>query len=139
MSNSIKKHPSLCSIGDVIKFVILSPYDTTTYSGEVTAIADFDRARPYGDILATYSAISKGAALIQKELIDPKLDTYLVVRCTDGIVRAIGYQWIEDELVELTSTTATQDIRLFHVTPEKAAQAISILRNSGFICKVVPT
>jgi len=138
MSNSIKKHPSLCYIGDDIKFATISPYDTSVYSGKVIAISDFDRARPYSDILAAYSAISKGAAIIQKELIDPKLDTYLVVKCTDDVVRAIGYQWIEDELVELVSETNNHDIRLFHVTPEKAAQAISILRNSGFICKIIP-
>jgi hypothetical protein len=35
MSNSIKKAPSACSLGDVIKFKLISEYDTTVYSGKI--------------------------------------------------------------------------------------------------------
>jgi hypothetical protein len=137
MASSIKIPPTQCSIGDTIKFTLISRYDTTVYSGKIHAIADYDRARPYGDIASTHSQMVESASLLGKELIDCRLDTYLIVHCHDNEYRAIGFQWIENELVEIIEKDKNYDIRLFNVTPEKAAQALAILRNSNFVCKLV--
>jgi len=137
MSNSIKKAPSACSIGDMIKFKLISEFDVTNYSGKIKAITDFDRARPYGDIASLHSSMVSGASFIQKELIDCRLDTYFIVLCHDGQIRPIGFQWIKDDLVEIISEDRTYDLRLFNISPEKAAQALAILRNNDFICKLI--
>lgn len=137
MSNSIKKAPSMCSLGDTIKFKLISEFDTTVYSGKIHAIADYDRARPYGDIASIHSSMLSGASLIQKELIDCRLDTYFIIYCHDEVYRAIGFQWIHDDLVEVLSEDTTFDIRLFNISSEKAAQAIAILRNHDFVCKLI--
>jgi hypothetical protein len=137
MANYIKKTPEACSIGDTIKFTLISPYDATVYSGKIHSISDFDRARPYGDIASMHSAMLRGAALLEKELIDCRLDTYFIVKCHDDQYRPIGFQWIADGLVELISENKNFSIKLFNVSPEKAAQAMAILRNSNFICKLI--
>jgi hypothetical protein len=138
MSNSIKKAPSACSLGDVIKFKLISEYDTTVYSGKIQAIADYERARAYGDIAAMHRAKLSGASLINKEMIDCRLDKYFIVKCHDDEVRPIGFQWIHDDLVEVLSEDTTFDIRLFNISSEKAAQAIAILRRYDFVCKLIP-
>lgn len=136
MSETTKKHPSQCLVGDVIKFTIISPYDTQTYQGPIKGILDYERARPY-NLSNTRSGVVKGAALIQKELLEPKDETYLLIQCQDDTLRAIGYQWFTDELVEIITYVGNYDIRLFNVTAEQAAQALDLLRNQEYLCKIV--
>jgi hypothetical protein len=146
MSNFIKKKPEECSIGDTIKFRVISPFDENVYSGTIQAICDYDRARPYGDLAATHAAMVQGATTMGKELDDCRLDTFFVIKLVynqgnklsgDNLM-AVGFQWIMDGLVELVSESRTYDVRLFNVSPEQAAQAVAILRNSDFVCKLVP-
>lgn len=135
MSKSRKKTPDKCVVGETISFKLISKFDVVVYSGKIQAITDYDRARPFGDIPAIHSSM---AASTEEELMDPRLDKYLIVKCQDNQHRPIGFQWIEDGLVEVISSDDTYEIKIYSTTQARAAYALSILRNEGYICKLVP-
>lgn len=132
-----------CKLGDTIRFKTISNVDVNVYSGKVIGIVDFERARTYGDVAATHLQMEQGASLNGKEeLIDVTQQKFLIVSCSSGEVIPFGFEWLqstdnEQGVVERIAVGYTYTIRLYNVSSAEAATAMNLLRQNGYVCKLL--
>lgn len=143
MSVSQQITPASVKVGDQIKFKTIHIKDTTIYSGKVVGIADFATARIYGDVAATHLAMSQGLSQhdSSKTLLDVTKQTFLIVKCYDGVTRPFAFEWLitEDDIygyVSVIEIGAIYSIRLYDVSADEASIAMEFLKSKGYTCKL---
>lgn len=144
MSTNDQISPVSVKVGDQIKFSTINIKDTTVYSGKVIGIGDFATARVYGDVASTHLTMEQGMSQIDSNvtLIDVTNQTYLIVKCHDGVVRPFAYEWLQSETgvygkVTVITPGAVYNIKLYDASASDAAIALDILRAKGYVCKLV--
>jgi hypothetical protein len=139
MANLETISPLSIKVGDTIKFTVIDINDTTLYSGKVVSVCDYDSARAYADVNAIHQAMLAADPMID----DVTLLRFIVVECYDGVRRPYGFQtdgkksWFSNNSVEVIETGSEYQIKLYNVSNEEATLAIRILREQGYVCKIV--
>ena len=136
--------PNSVKVGDQIKFTTISIKDTTVYSGKVIGIGDFATARVYGDVASAHLVMEQGMSQIDSSvtLIDVTKQTFLIVKCYDGVVRPFAFEWLKDDMgnygkVTVIEPGAIYAIKLYDASASDASSALNVLRAKGYVCKLV--
>lgn len=134
---------SNCTVGSLIKFKTISNVDSSVYTGTVIGICDYPRARVYGDVAATHLSMEQGQALLG---IDPLVDVteqqFLIVQLATGDIVPYATEWLTTTTgthgyVELVDVGGTFIIKLYNVSSSDAATAVNVLKDAGYVCKLV--
>ena len=134
---------SQCNLGDTIKFKTINPIDVNVYSGKIIGIVDFERARTYGDVAAIHLQMAHGASSMGKDdLIDVTQQQFLVVELYNGEIVPYAFEWLQSPggsygSVQKIDVGATYTIRLYNVSDTDASTALSILKQNGYVCKLL--
>lgn len=134
---------SQCNLGDTIKFKTINLIDVNVYSGKIIGIVDFERARTYGDVAAIHLQMEQGASSMNKvELIDVTQQKFLIVELYNGEIAPYAFEWLQSPggtygSVQKISVGATYTIRLYNVSDTDASTALSILKQNGYVCKLL--
>lgn len=132
-----------CSLGDTIKFKTINSIDVNVYSGKIIGIVDFERARTYGDVAATHLQMEQSASMLGKEsLTDITQQQFLIVELSNGTITPYAFEWLQTAggtygCVEKIDVGATYTIRLYNVSADDASAALLLLKQNGYVCKLL--
>lgn len=132
-----------CGLGDMIRFKTISTTDINVYSGRVIGIVDFERARTYGDVAATHLQMVQSASISNyPDLVDVTQQKFLVVELSNGDVTPYAFEWLMSRNgilreIERIEVGYTYTIRLYNVSSDEAGRALNLLKQNGFVCKLL--
>ena len=132
-----------CSLGSTIRFKTINTIDVNVYSGKVIGIVDFERARTYGDVTATHLQMEQSASMLGKDkLTDVTQQQFLIVELFNGEIVPYAFEWLQTsggtyECVEEIEVGATYTIRLYNVSSNEAGTALNLLKQNGYVCKLL--
>ena len=132
-----------CVVGTVIKFKTISVVDNSVYTGKVIGICDYVRARVYGDVAAQHLSMEQGQELRGLDkMADVTDQMFLIVQLSTGAIVPYATEWLittggSYQCVEVVDEGGTFHIRLYNVTASDAATAVNILKDAGYVCKLI--
>lgn len=110
-----------------VKFRLHSLVDSQTWRGQILGICGYDIARIHEDVDATNNNMDTSVA---KK--NPISMTYLLVKCTDGVVRPFSTDWIIESSFNRTDDVSDASIIIHNVSTVEAATLITYIRNLGY-------
>lgn len=110
-----------------VKFRLHSLVDAQTWHGQILGIVGYDVARIHEDVDATNNNMETNVA---KK--NPISMTYLLVKCTDGVIRPFSTDWIVESSFNRTDNVSDASIVIHNVSAVEAATLITYIRNLGY-------
>lgn len=124
------------SIGQHITFRLLVPHDNIVHQGIVSSLCDYESAKKYSDIDASYAKLAKSG----KEVPDKVSDIYVVLTYRQGSVTqqtAFGRSWINQSTLELVDENTHHNIRVYNVDKQVAKEIVKSIRSSGYTADLI--
>lgn len=125
------------TIGQRLRFMLLSPHDTSYHQGTVVSLCDYDSAKRYSDIDVEYSMLTKSG----KEVEHKEADIYVVLKYTsiDGVsqLTAYGRSWIDPATLEVVDENTYYDIRVYDIAESVAQDVVKSIEAMGYAASLI--
>ena len=110
-----------------VKFRLHSLTDAQMWYGQILGIVGYDVARLHSDVDATNNNMETSVA---KK--NPVSMTFLLVKCTDGVIRPFSTDWIVESSFLRTDNVSDVQLIIHNISETEAAAVTTYIRNLGF-------
>lgn len=128
-------HTSQLKVGDIVSFNTLNPRDTNVWSGKIKSICDYSIAKSFDDVDAYHHEVLKNSPNL-KDLDE----TNFIIMESDsenGKKTVFALSWINEATLKRVGLEKEMKLLVFYNDDSEVSSILSLLRDSGFKCKVL--
>jgi len=107
-----------------VEFKLNSLTDKQTYRGKIIGIGGFDIASVYNDVVAPHNNMESDVARQE-----PAALTYLIIKCTDGMIRPFATAWIKEATFNRTDNVTDTQIICHNLSEIQRAEVLTYIRD----------
>lgn len=117
-------HGIVLRINMEVNFRLNSLTDAQTYRGTIIGIGGFDIASVYNDVVVVHNNMESSIARQE-----PASLTYLIIKCTDGVVRPFATTWINEESFDTVDQVSDMQIICHNLSEIQRAKILTYIRD----------